>query len=141
MTGRSLTWSGRTEKVCRRIRTLPSGRQLAYAKPRIGYDEYGRSEITYEGIGSVRKWTRLKTWGGKITENIVQAFARDVLCCAILNLKKYHIVMHIHDEVVVEVPEEVKQEEITRIMGETPPWAKGLVLRADGYECMAYRKD
>lgn len=121
--------------------TLPSGRQLAYAKPRIEYDEYGRPEITYEGIGSVRKWTRLKTWGGKITENIVQAFARDVLCYAIMNLRDYHIVMHIHDEVVVEVPESVKIETITRIMGQTPPWTEGLVLRADGYECRFYQKD
>ena len=121
--------------------TLPSGRQLAYAKPKIEYDEYGRSEITYEGIGYVRKWTRLKTWGGKLTENIVQAFARDVLCYAILNLGNFHIVIHIHDEVVVEVPESVNVEKITRIMEQTPPWDVGLVLRADGYECKAYRKD
>ena len=120
---------------------LPSGRQLAYAKPQIETDEYGRPEITYEGIGSTRKWTQLKTWGGKITENIVQAFARDVLCYAMLNLKKYHIVMHIHDEVVVEASEDVKLGEITQIMGQTPPWAEGLILRADGYECWFYQKD
>ena len=116
--------------------TLPSGRQLVYARPRLEVGEFGRMEITYEGIGTTRKWERLRTWGGKITENIVQAFARDVLCYAMMNLRKYRIVMHIHDEVVVEAP-----EEITRIMGCTPPWAEGLLLRADGYECRAYRKD
>ena len=121
--------------------TLPSGRQLVYARPRLEVGEFGRMEITYEGIGTTRKWERLRTWGGKITENIVQAFARDVLCYAIINLQDYHVVMHIHDEVVVEVPEGVRLEQITRIMGQTPPWAEGLVLRADGYECRFYQKD
>ena len=120
---------------------LPSGHRLAYVKPRIEKDEYGRENITYEGIGQTKKWERIRTFGGKQVENIVQAIARDILCFAMRNLSDYRIVMHIHDEVVIETPPSVSVKEITEKMSVTPPWAEGLVLNADGYECGFYRKD
>lgn len=120
---------------------LPSGRRLAYVKPRIEKDEYGRENITYEGTGQTKKWERIRTFGGKQVENIVQAIARDILCFAMRNLSDYRIVMHIHDEVVIEAPSSVSVKEITEKMSLTPPWAEGLVLNADGYECGFYRKD
>lgn len=120
---------------------LPSGRRLAYVKPRIEKDEHGRENITYEGTGQTKKWERIRTFGGKQVENIVQAIARDILCFAIRNLSDYRIVMHIHDEVVIEAPSSVSVDEITEKMSITPPWAEGLVLNADGYECGFYRKD
>ena len=120
---------------------LPSGRRLAYVKPRIEKDEYGRENITYEGTGQTKKWERIRTFGGKQVENIVQAIARDILCFAMRNLSDYRIVMHIHDEVVIEAPSSVSVKEITDKMSITPPWAEGLVLNADGYECGFYRKD
>lgn len=120
---------------------LPSGHRLAYVKPRIEKDEYGRENITYEGTGQTKRWERIRTFGGKQVENIVQAIARDILCFAMRNLSDYRIVMHIHDEVVIEVPSSVSVEEITEKMSITPPWAEGLVLNADGYECGFYRKD
>ena len=120
---------------------LPSGHRLAYVKPRIEKDEFGRENITYEGIGQTKKWERIRTFGGKQVENIVQAIARDILCFAMRNLSDYRIVMHIHDEVVIETPPSVSVKEITEKMSVTPPWAEGLVLNADGYECGFYRKD
>lgn len=120
---------------------LPSGHRLAYVKPRIDEDEYGRGNITYEGTGQTKKWERIRTFGGKQVENIVQAIARDILCFAIRNLSDYRIVMHVHDEVVIEAPPSVSVKEITEKMSVTPPWAEGLVLNADGYECGFYRKD
>ena len=120
---------------------LPSGHRLAYVKPRIEKDEFGRENITYEGTGQTKKWERIRTFGGKQVENIVQAIARDILCFAMKNLSDYRIVMHIHDEVVIEVPPSVSVEDITEKMSVTPPWAEGLVLNADGYECSFYRKD
>ena len=120
---------------------LPSGHRLAYVKPRIDEDEYGRENITYEGTGQTKKWERIRTFGGKQVENIVQAIARDILCFAMRNLSDYRIVMHIHDEVVIEAPPSVSVKEITEKMSVTPPWAEGLVLNADGYECGFYRKD
>lgn len=120
---------------------LPSGHRLAYVKPRIEKDEFGRENITYEGTGQTKKWERIRTFGGKQVENIVQAIARDILCFAMKNLSDYRIVMHIHDEVVIEVPPSVSVKEITEKMSVTPPWAEGLVLNADGYECGFYRKD
>lgn len=120
---------------------LPSGHRLAYVKPRIEEDEYGRENITYEGTGQTKKWERIRTFGGKQVENIVQAIARDILCFAMRNLSDYRIVMHIHDEVVIEAPPSVSVNEITGKMSVTPPWAEGLVLNADGYECGFYRKD
>ena len=120
---------------------LPSGRRLSYVKPRISPDEYGRDSITYEGTGQTKKWERIRTFSGKQVENIVQSIARDILCFAMRNLSDYRIVMHIHDEVVIEAPSSVSVKEITDKMSITPPWAEGLVLNADGYECGFYRKD
>ena len=123
---------------------LPSGRRLAYVKPRISVNRFGTDSVTYEGTGEQRKWMRLESFGGKFVENIVQATARDLLVEAMQRLshKGYKIVMHIHDEVVLEVPEGVSSvQEICGIMAETPAWADGLVLNADGFECNFYKKD
>jgi len=124
--------------------TLPSGRRLCYIKPRIEPNKFGRDGITYEGIGTTKKWERIETYGPKLVENIVQAIARDLLCESMLNVsdKGYDIVMHCHDEIIVEVPMDFGSvEDVCSIMSINPSWAKGLPLRADGYECMFYRKD
>lgn len=124
--------------------TLPSGRKLSYIKPRIEPNKFGRDGITYEGVGTTKKWERIETYGPKLTENVVQAIARDLLCEAMLNVsaKGYDIVMHCHDEIIVEAPIGFGTvEELCRIMAINPGWAKGLPLRADGYECEYYRKD
>mgnify|MGYP002853907435 CR=1 FL=1 len=123
---------------------LPSGRRLAYVKPRIGVNRFGSDSVTYEGTGEQKKWIRLESFGGKFVENIVQATARDLLVEAMQRLSKkgYQIVMHIHDEVVLEVPDGVSSvEEACSIMAESPAWAGGLVLNADGFECDFYKKD
>lgn len=122
---------------------LPSGRQLTYVKPRMGINSFGSESVTYEGIGTTKKWERIESYGPKFVENIVQAISRDILCFAMQNLDKagYKIVMHIHDEAVLEVPLEVSLQDICTLMGKTPPWAEGLLLRADGYECNFYKKD
>ena len=120
---------------------LPSGRQLAYVKPRIGENQFGGHCITYEGSGSTKKWERLDSYGPKFVENIVQATARDILCYAMQNLRHYPIVMHVHDEIVIEANNQTSIQEICERMGETPPWAKGLLLRADGYETNFYKKE
>ena len=123
---------------------LPSGRGLSYVKPLIGANRFGGESVTYEGLGMTKKWERIETFGGKLVENITQATARDLLVCAMKQLrdKGFHIVMHVHDEIVLEVPYGVSSvEEICSIMAENPPWAKGLPLKADGYECEFYRKD
>lgn len=121
--------------------TLPSGRQLAYVKPRIGENKFGGSCITYEGVGGTKKWERLDSYGPKFVENIVQATARDILCYAMQTLRCCSIVMHIHDEVVIEANSRMSLDAVCQQMGRTPPWAKGLLLRADGYECDFYKKD
>lgn len=121
--------------------TLPSGRQLAYVKPKIGTNKFGGDCITYEGVGSTKKWERLDSYGPKFVENIVQATARDILCYAMQTLRHCSIVMHIHDEVVIEADPRVSLDAICDQMGRTPPWAKGLQLRADGYETDFYKKD
>jgi len=123
--------------------TLPSGRDLAYVKPRLGENKFGGESITYEGVGATKKWERLESYGPKFVENIVQATARDILAEAMLRLDAagYRIVMHVHDEAVIEAPAETSLEEICSIMGRTPKWADGLILRADGYVCDFYRKD
>ncbi|MGE5390881.1 MAG: DNA polymerase, partial [Deltaproteobacteria bacterium] len=124
--------------------TLPSGRSLSYIKPRIETNKFGREGITYEGIGENKRWCRIDTYGPKLVENIVQATARDLLAEAMLAVDRagYEIVMHVHDEIVVEAPTGTgSQEEVCQIMNETPSWAEGLPLRADGYECEYYRKD
>lgn len=122
--------------------TLPSGRRLAYVKPRMGLNKFGGESVTYEGATG-KKWERIESYGPKFTENIVQATARDILAEAMLRLDKagYRIVMHVHDEAVIEAPAGSSLEKICAIMGETPDWAKGLLLRADGYVCDFYRKD
>ena len=123
---------------------LPSGRKLCYVKPRIQTNRFGGDGLTYEGVGESKKWTRIETFGGKLTENIVQATARDLLAEAMLRLRGagFEIVMHVHDEAVLEVPiGKSSAGEVCALMAETPAWADGLPLRADGYECEFYKKD
>ena len=120
---------------------LPSGRRLAYVKPKIGTNKFGGDCITYEGVGGTKKWERLDSYGPKFVENIVQATARDILCYAINTLRNCSIVMHIHDEVVIEADRRMSLQAVCDQMGRTPPWAKGLQLRADGYETDFYKKD
>lgn len=121
--------------------TLPSGRKLAYVKPKVGTNKFGGECITYEGIGSTKKWERLDSYGPKFVENIVQATARDILCYAMRTLRCCSIVMHIHDELVIEADPRVSLDEVCEQMGRTPLWAKGLLLRADGYATPFYKKD
>lgn len=123
--------------------TLPSGRELAYVKPRIGENRFGGESVTYEGTGTMKKWDRLESYGPKLVENIVQATARDILAEAMLRLEArgYRIVMHVHDEVVIEAPDGTSLEEICALMGQTPRWAEGLMLSAEGYECEFYKKE
>lgn len=123
--------------------TLPSGRTLAYPKPKIGTNRFGNESITYEGVGPQKKWMRLESYGPKLVENLIQATARDILAESMLRLDAagYKIVMHVHDEAVIEAPADSSLEEICEIMGQTPTWAKGLILRADGYVCDFYKKD
>ena len=124
--------------------TLPSGRKLSYIKPRIKPNKFDRDGVTYEGIGATKKWERIDTYGPKLVENIVQAVARDLLAEAMLRVEetRYKIVMHCHDEVIIEVENGVGSlKEVCEIMAVAPKWADGLPLRADGYECKYYRKD
>lgn len=120
---------------------LPSGRRLAYARPRIRTNRFGGSCITYEGCGASRKWERLETYGARLVENIVQATARDILCHAMRTLRHCRIVMHVHDELVIEADPRMSLDAVCEQMGRTPPWAEGLLLRADGYETGFYKKD
>lgn len=120
---------------------LPSGRRLAYVKPRIEINQFGIESVTYEGISGSKKWERLESYGPKFVENIVQATARDILCFAMRTLSDYDVTMHIHDELVIESEPNVSLEKICKLMGKTPPWAEGLILRADGYVCDFYMKD
>ncbi|WP_040210794.1 DNA polymerase [Clostridium polynesiense] len=123
---------------------LPSGRKLSYIKPKLETNRFGREGLTYEGVGESKKWQRIETYGPKLVENIVQATSRDLLALAMLRLRNsgLEIVMHIHDEVVLEVPEgKCSVEEVCNIMSTCPEWAIGLPLRADGYECSYYKKD
>lgn len=121
--------------------TLPSGRKLAYVKPKVGTNKFGGECITYEGVGATKKWERLDSYGPKFVENIVQATARDILCYAMRTLRCCSIVMHIHDELVIETDPKVSLDAVCEQMGRTPPWAKGLLLRADGYATPFYKKD
>ena len=123
---------------------LPSGRRLAYAKPRMGENRFGGEAITYEGVGTGRKWERLETYGAKCVENIVQGTARDLLALALLRLEQagYPVVMHCHDEAICEVPiGQGSVKEVNRIMAVSPEWAEGLALKADGFETEFYKKD
>lgn len=121
--------------------TLPSGRRLAYVKPKIGENQFGGDCITYEGVGGTKKWERLNSYGPKFVENIVQATARDLLCYSMQTLRCCSIVMHIHDEVVIEADRRMSLQAICDQMGRVPVWADGLQLRADGYETDFYKKD
>lgn len=121
--------------------TLPSGRRLAYVKPRIGENKFGGQCITYEGVSATKKWERLDSYGPKFVENIVQAISRDILCSAMQTLRHCSIVMHVHDEIVIEADSQLSLNAVCEQMGQTPSWAKGLLLRADGYETNFYKKD
>ena len=112
--------------------TLPSGRNLAYVKPKVGTNKFGGECITYEGIGSTKKWERLDSYGPKFVEN---------LCYAMKTLRCCSIVMHIHDELVIEADPRMSLDVLCEQMGRTPPWAEGLKLRADGYTTPFYKKD
>ena len=119
---------------------LPSGRKLCYVKPRMGVNQFGSDSVTYEGINN-NKWTRIESYGPKFVENIVQAISRDILAYAMRTLSHCFICGHVHDELIIECSKDVSLEAICEQMGRTPPWIKGLLLRADGYECDFYKKD
>lgn len=121
--------------------TLPSGRRLAYVKPRVGENRFGGESVTYEGVGGTKKWERIESYGPKFVENIVQAISRDILCYAMRTLSHCRICAHVHDELIIECRKDASLEAICEQMGRTPPWAEGLVLRADGYETQFYKKD
>ena len=119
---------------------MPSGRQLTYIKPRIDINRFGKECVTYEGLDSTKKWTRIESSPGKWVENLTQAVARDILYAAMDTLRNCFIVAHIHDEIVIEADTQMSVEAVCEQMSRTPPWAKGLPLRAEGYECWFYRK-
>lgn len=110
-------------------------------KPRIGENRFGGESVTYEGIGAAKNWERIETFGGKLAENLTQAIARDILTYAMKNLRHYRITATVHDEIIIEADPDTSLEEICDVMGRVPPWAEGLVLRADGYTCDFYMKD
>ena len=120
---------------------LPSGRQLCYVKPKMGTNKFGGDSVTYEGVGSTKKWERIESYGPKFVENIVQAVSRDILMYAIRTLSHCFIVGHVHDELIIECSMDVSLDAVCEQMGRTPPWIEGLNLRADGYETMFYKKD
>ena len=121
--------------------TLPSGRQLSYVKPRIGENRFGGESVTYEGIGTTKKWERIESYGPKFVENIVQAISRDLLCFAMKNLSFCQIVGHVHDEVIIECSSEVSVQSLCDIMSRSPDWMPGILIRGDGYQCNFYQKD
>ena len=121
--------------------TLPSGRRLAYVKPRIGENQFGGESVTYMGVSGTKKWERLESYGPKFVENIVQGTARDILCYVMRTLRNCAIVAHVHDEIIIEADRRISLSAVCEQMGRTPSWAKGLKLRADGYECEFYQKD
>lgn len=121
--------------------TLPSGRNLAYVKPAISENRFGGESVTYEGVGAAKKWERIESYGPKFVENIVQAIARDILLYAMKTLRHCFIAAHVHDEIIIEAGKNVSLNAVCEQMGKTPPWAKGLKLRADGYECEFYKKE
>lgn len=120
---------------------LPSGRRLAYVKPRIEPNQFGGESVTYEGVGTTKKWERLESYGPKFVENCVQSIARDLLCHSMKTLSSCFIVATVHDEIIIEADKRMSLETVCKQMSRTPPWADGLLLRADGYECEFYRKD
>ena len=120
---------------------LPSKRRLAYVKPQIGTNRFGGESVTYMGIGGTKKWERIESFGAKFVENIVQAISRDILMYSMNTLRKYRIVATVHDEIIIECPNDTSLDYICKQMSITPPWAEGLILNADGYECQFYKKD
>lgn len=120
---------------------LPSGRVLSYVKPKIGENRFGGESVTYEGIGSTKKWERIESYGPKFVENIVQAVSRDLLCYAMQNLSDQQICGHVHDELIIECPEDTDVSSITSIMGQSPAWMPDILIRGDGYETKFYKKD
>ena len=121
--------------------TLPSGRSLAYVKPRICENQFGGEGISYYGLTAQKKFERIETYGPKLVENITQAISRDILAHAMQALRSEKIVGHVHDEIILEAEKDASVQDICEQMGRTPAWISGLVLRADGYECNYYRKD
>ena len=120
---------------------LPSGRSLSYVKPKIGENKFGSESVTYEGIGSTKKWERIESYGPKFVENIVQAVSRDLLCYAMHNLSDQQICGHVHDELIIECPENTTVSSISSVMGKTPDWMKDILIRGDGYDTKFYKKD
>lgn len=120
---------------------LPSGRRLCYVKPKIGENKFGGESVTYEGVGTNKRWERIESYGPKFVENIVQAISRDILCHAMCTLSHCFIVGHVHDELIIETPMDADLTAICEQMGRTPKWIDGLLLRADGYETAFYKKD
>lgn len=120
---------------------LPSGRRLCYVKPKIDENKFGGESVTYEGVGTNKKWERIESYGPKFVENIVQAISRDILCYAMRTLSHCFIVGHVHDELIIETPMNTDLSAICEQMGRTPAWIEGLLLRADGYETAFYKKD
>ena len=120
---------------------LPSGRRLSYVKPRIGTNQFGGESVTYEGVGSTKKWERIESYGPKFVENIVQAISRDILCHAMRTLSHCFIVGHVHDELIIECSPGVDPKVVFTQMSRTPPWLPGIILNSDGSEMTFYRKD
>lgn len=120
---------------------LPSGRLLSYVKPRIGENQFGGESVTYEGVGSTKKWERIESYGPKFVENIVQAVSRDILCNAMKTLRHCFIVGHVHDELIIECSPNVDLKAVCEQMGRSPSWMPDILLRADGYETQFYKKD
>lgn len=120
---------------------LPSGRKLTYIKPRMGVNQFGGESVTYEGVGATKKWERIESYGPKFVENLVQGISRDILMHAMQTLSHCFICSHIHDELIIECDEKMSLSAVCEQMSRTPPWVKGLLLRADGYECDFYKKD
>lgn len=120
---------------------LPSGRNLTYVKPRICFNQFGGESVTYEGVGATKKWERIESYGPKFVENLVQGISRDILMYAMQTLSHCFICSHIHDELIIECNEKMSLSAVCEHMSKTPPWVKGLLLRADGYECDFYKKD
>ena len=120
---------------------LPSGRRLSYVKPRIGENQFGGESVTYMGLDLSKKWARIESYGPKLVENITQAISRDILCYAMQTLRTMDIVAHVHDELIIECDEQVSLPVICEQMERTPPWAEGLLLRAEGFECRFYQKN
>lgn len=120
---------------------LPSGRSLCYVRPKIGENRFGGESVTYEGVGATKKWERIESYGPKFVENIVQAISRDLLCFAMKNLSDWQICGHVHDELIIECPEDTDVSTITSVMSRTPSWMPDIRIRGDGYETLFYKKE